>query len=267
MKKLVIWALFDSGNGCYRQAVEKYFSDVFEIYSIGLDKEAKHTHFISLNLADTSELFGNSQLFETLDTLPAPTILLASPPCESWSNATNIKDGSIYWKRPVTRNLFGETRTHDFALVTKREFYTKTQHWISNPNYVRVLFSRVNGELCAVNTSRIIERYQPKIFVIENPSYGKLWRYYQHVLNFSGIKNIVCYNDYDENFSQKPTCFYSNVDLHLKVAQYRQSAFTISNSKKARARHQKVISGYNNRSNIPLSLIKEILEHCLFYLN
>lgn len=266
MSKPVIWALFDSGNGCYKQAVEVYFKENFEIFSIGLDRENKHDHFISLDLANYGELFGDGRLFERLDQLPPPTIVLASPPCESWSNATNIRDGSIYWKRPVVRNLFGESRTDDFALVTKREFYKKTMHWVANPNYTRVLFSRINGELCALNTVRIIERYRPKIFVIENPSYGKLWRYYRHVLNFAGIKNIVCYNDYDGAFSQKPTCFYSNVNLNLKVAQYKPSAFTISSSKKAKQRGQKVISGYNKRSNIPLVLIKELLEHCLFHL-
>lgn len=264
--KPVIWALFDSGNGCYKEAVRKYFHEVFEIYSIGLDKEKKHHHFLSLNLADYGELFGDNHLFEALDQLPVPDIILASPPCESWSNATNIKDGSIYWKRPVIRNLFGEYRTSDFALVTKREFYKKTVHWVSNPNYSKILYSRMNGELCALNTTRIIRRYKPKIFVIENPSYGKLWRYYHEVLNFSGIKNIVCYNDYDEKFSQKPTCFYSNIPLELKSPQYRPAAFTIGSSQKAKKRHQQVISGYNQRSNIPLSLIKDILDHCLLYL-
>ncbi|MDR0298791.1 MAG: DNA methyltransferase [Streptococcaceae bacterium] len=264
--KPVIWALFDSGNGCYKQAVEAYFKEEFEIFSIGLDRENKHDHFISLDLADDGELFGTSELFATLDQLPTPQILLASPPCESWSIATAIRDGSIYWKRPVVRNLFGESRTDDFALVTKREFYKKTLSWVSQPDYTRTLFSRINGELCAVNTVRLIERYRPKIFVIENPASGKLWRYYRHVLNFSGIRNIVCYNDYDEAFSQKPTCFYSNLNLNLKVAQYKPAAFTIGRSQKAKARGQKVISGYNKRSDIPLTLIQDILSHCLIYL-
>jgi site-specific DNA-cytosine methylase len=121
-------------------------------------------------LSDYGELIGKKQLFETLDKLPSPDIILASPPCESWSNATNPKDGSIYWKRPVIRNLFGEFRTDDFALVTKKEFYKKTVNWASNPDYTKMLYSRMNGELCALNTTRIVQHYQPKIFVIENSS-------------------------------------------------------------------------------------------------
>lgn len=263
MAKVVIWALFDSGNGCYKQAVKQYFEERFEIYSVGIDIENKNSDFISLNLANNGELFGDDSLFERLDELPKPKIILASPPCESWSNATNTRDGSIYWKRPLVRNLFGESRTDDFALVTKKEFYKKTLNWVSSPNYTRVIFSRVNGELCALNTMRIIKRYHPKIFVIENPATSKLWRYYREVLNFNAKKNVVCYNDYDPHFSQKPTCFYSNIDLNLKVPQYRKGDYTIGGSKKARERHQTLISGYNKRSNIPLLLIKDILENCL----
>lgn len=37
--KMVIWALFDSGNGCYKQVGDTM--DDVEIYSIGLDIENK----------------------------------------------------------------------------------------------------------------------------------------------------------------------------------------------------------------------------------
>ncbi len=82
MKK-VVWALFDSGNGCYKRSADEI--EEIEIYSIGLDIENKNSHFINLNLADYSRLFGNNQLFETLDKLPHPDLIIASPPCESWS--------------------------------------------------------------------------------------------------------------------------------------------------------------------------------------
>ena len=163
----------------------------------------------------------------------------------------------------MVRNLFGEGRTKDFALVPKREFYQKTQNWVSRPSYTRMVLSRMNGELCAFNTMRIIKHYRPLVFVIENPATSQLWRYYREILNFNGMKNIACYNDYDEAFSQKPTCFYSNLDLCLKVPQYRQALYTIGSGHKVKKRHQKMISGYNKRSNIPLLLIKDILTACL----
>ena len=49
---MIVWALFDSGNGCYTQAAKEY-SDI-EIYPIGMDIENKNDHFINLNLADYS---------------------------------------------------------------------------------------------------------------------------------------------------------------------------------------------------------------------
>jgi len=90
---IVIWALFDSGNSCYKKAVEKYFSDTFEIYSIGIDKENRKQNkdqFVHLDLADYSELFGGNALFEKLDQLPQADIILSSPPCESYPDKTII---------------------------------------------------------------------------------------------------------------------------------------------------------------------------------
>lgn len=70
----MVWALFDSGNGCYSKAAKK-FEDI-EIYSIGIDRKNKSNHFINLNLADYSRLFGDNTLFDHLDSLPNPDLSL-----------------------------------------------------------------------------------------------------------------------------------------------------------------------------------------------
>lgn len=88
---MIVWALFDSGNGCYTQAAKEY-SDI-EIYPIGMDIENKNDHFINLNLADYSRMFGDNTLFDTLDKLPSPDLIIASPPCESWSVASAMWGG------------------------------------------------------------------------------------------------------------------------------------------------------------------------------
>lgn len=62
---MIVWALFDSGNGCYKRSADEF--EEIEIYSIGLDIENKNHHFINLNLADYSRMFGNNLMFETLD--------------------------------------------------------------------------------------------------------------------------------------------------------------------------------------------------------
>lgn len=60
---MIVWALFDSGNGSYTKGVKKLGKDI-EIYPIGIDIENKNHHFINLNLADYSRLFGIT-LFST----------------------------------------------------------------------------------------------------------------------------------------------------------------------------------------------------------
>ena len=53
---MIVWALFDSGNGSYTKGVKKLDKDI-EIYQIGIDIENKNNHFINLNLSDYSRLF------------------------------------------------------------------------------------------------------------------------------------------------------------------------------------------------------------------
>ena len=70
---MIIWALFDSGNGSYYQVAKDM--DGVEIYSIGIDRENKNDHFINLDLADYSRLFGDNKLFDELDELPKPPLV------------------------------------------------------------------------------------------------------------------------------------------------------------------------------------------------
>ena len=109
---MIVWALFDSGNGSYTKGVKKLDKDI-EIYPIGIDIENKNHHFINLNLADYSRLFGDNTLFDTLDKLPKPDLIIASPPCESWSNASAMDRGNACWKQEQGDSLlmaeFGNT--------------------------------------------------------------------------------------------------------------------------------------------------------------
>ena len=66
-KKMIVWALFDSGNGSYTKGVNALNSSGganIEIYPIGIDIEKKNNHFINLNLADYSRLFGDNTLLK-----------------------------------------------------------------------------------------------------------------------------------------------------------------------------------------------------------
>lgn len=243
---MIVWALFDSGNGCYKRSADEI--DDIEIYSIGLDIENKNNHFINLNLADYSRLFGDNTLFCTLDELPRPDLIIASPPCESWSVASAMKNGNACWKREVSDSLFEPQTPLSRFTVRNYTDYDGTQF-----KQDKSLIKRINGELCAFNTIEIIKKYNPKYYIIENPAHGRLWEYVDKILGFKiPFDNLTYYNNYDYPIS-KPTKFKSNVNLNLKSENIPNDV--IFNSGFSR--------DYNERSNIPKKLVDEMFRKIL----
>ena len=250
MEKMTVWALFDSGNGSYTKGVKALNEDGgfnIEIYPIGIDIEHKNDHFINLNLADYSRLFGDNTLFDVLDQLPKPDLIIASPPCESWSNASAMTGGNACWKQEdLSDSLFIPQK--EASMFTIRNASDYEEAYI-NYKYDRQFMKRVNGELCAFNTIEIIKRYNPKYFIIENPASGRLWKYIEDVMDFKlPYLNITRYNNYDYPL-QKPTKFASNIDLKLKNDIIKQDVEWKHFSK-----------SYNERSNIPQKLVKTIFK-------
>jgi len=240
---LIVWALFDSGNGCYKQAAEELVN--VEIYSIGLDYKNENQHFINLNLADYSRMFGDNTLFDTLDKLPSPHLIIASPPCESWSVASALKNGNACWKREnISDSLFEpQIKPSPFTIRYKLD-YQKSHN---NLNYGKQFLKRVNGELTVFNTIEIINRYKPNFYIIENPANAKIWEYIEEVIGFQLMfKNLTRYNNYGYPL-QKPTKFAGNIFLDLKNKVIKQDIKWGSFSR-----------DYNERSNIPLELAKDI---------
>lgn len=105
MSKYIAWALFDSETGDYTKAINKFFTDEVEVFGVGMSHYGKNsTHYLNFNLADFSELFtGESIGKRLLKNLPKPDIILASPPCESWSHMTGLNNGNIHWKRYASK--------------------------------------------------------------------------------------------------------------------------------------------------------------------
>lgn len=242
---MIVWALFDSGNGCYSQAA-KNFPEI-ELYSIGLDKEHKNDHFISLNLADYFHLFGDDRLFKTLDTLPTPDLIIASPPCESWSVASAMKDGNASWKQEKGDGLFDSQTPLSRFTIRDYKDYERYQY---KPE--KSLLNRINGELCTFNTIQIIKRFDPPIYIIENPAGSRMWEYIERVLGFEiPYDNLTYYNNYGYP-AKKATKFKSNVNLNLKKIAVPNELGVKRLDRKGGA--------YNARSNIPLDLIKDIFN-------
>ena len=195
-------------------------------------------------MADYSRLFGDNTLFDTLDKLPQPDLIIASPPCESWSVASAMKNGNACWKREdVSDSLFEPQTPLSRFTVRNHDDYDGTQF-----KQDKSLIKRINGELTVFNTIEIIKRYNPKYYIIENPAYGRLWEYVDKILGFKmPLDNFTYYNNYDYPIS-KPTKFKSNVYLNLKSENIPNDV--IFNSGFSR--------DYNERSNIPKKLVDDI---------
>ena len=237
---MVIWALFDSGNGSYYQVAKDM--DGVEIYSVGIDRENKNDHFINLDLADYSRLFGDNKLFDELDELPKPDLIIASPPCESWSVASAMPNGNACWKQDELENLFGTMKGSMFT-VRNYDEYEEYQFF---PR--KQLLTRVNGELTIFNTIEIIDRYKPNFYIIENPATSRVWEYIEKILGFKiRFDNLTYYSAYDYPV-MKPTRFGSNLNLNLSKERIKTD-INMNN-----------FHGYNNRSNIPHNLVEVILK-------
>ena len=220
-----------------------------------MDIENNHTNFIHLDLGSLGELFGDDSMWSKLDELPSPDIILCSPPCEAWSMASAIKGGGNNCWRSVGETSSIRTKAELDAINATGTPYRRI--------YWKAKYRRLNGEATAFNTLRIIERYSPKVWVIENPQTSQLWKYYKDVCGFEGYKNLAHYHAYDiENFTKKPTVFYSNIPLSLKTSREKPQLF-FKKSEADLVGGKDISRSYNVRSRIPLELIKDILEQIL----
>lgn len=253
---MIAWALFDSGNGSYTKAVNelnKELEEEIKIFPIGIDIEKKNNHFIELDLSDYKRMFGDNTLFNTLDELPKPDLIIASPPCESWSVASAMKNGNACWKQEKIEDngFFSSTQELSRFTIRTQKDYDEDKKILK---YDKQFMKRINGELCVFNTIEIIKRYNPKFFVIENPSSGRIWDYIEDVMGFKlAYKNPTRYNNYGYKIS-KPTKFASNIDLKLKNKLIKNEV-----------NWNKFSKSYNERSNIPQELVidifKEVIKH------
>lgn len=244
---MIVWALFDSGNGCYKQVADTM--EELELYSVGLDVQNKNTHFINLNLASYDYVSKENEIYKTLDKLPQPDLIIASPPCESWSVASSMKDGNACWKQEKGDDCLFSPQT-PLSKFTIRDYkdYEKYQYF-PEKQFIR----RINGELCTFNLIEIIKKYKPKYYIIENPAFSRIWEYIEKILGFEiEFENPVKYGNYDDYPISKPTKFKSNIKLNLNNANV-----------KTKVNWENFSKDYNTRSNIPLSLIKEIFKQIL----
>lgn len=234
----VVWALYDDGNCSYKKAIEKYFDGQYIVYCVGINKAPfEDTENYKYRQIDLSLI--NSKLIKQLSKLPQPDIILASPPCESWSGAD------------CNGRMFKSIDDKGNWIVQNKNFYDEYNEKcnpVKRRYFIQKEKSRILGETTIGATIEIIKYFNPKIWIIENPQTSKTWTYQKYHWNFLGNENLAYYSSYDNNFSKKPTIFKSNLKLNLKT-------------NKALSNKDHMARGsYSKRSSIPSLLIKDIFD-------
>ena len=242
-RNFVVWALYDDAESSYKKAIKKYFKNI-DVHSVGInnvtfsEKQNFFYHKIDLSL-------NNFNLIDDLKKLPKPDIILASPPCESWSGADCA--GKMF--RSIDKN-------GNWIVKNKKYYdkYNKTAHPVKRRYFIQKERSRLIGESTIGGTIEIIQHFKPSIWVIENPQSSKTWQFQKNHWDFNGIENLTYYSSYDKNFSPKPTIFKSNIHLNL-----------LSIKQKGNRDHM-AKGSYGKRSSIPELLIKHIVNECILHI-
>lgn len=147
-----ILALFDDGNGSVKKALPDH-----EVVSVGIGNAD-----IVMDLSDLKNI---KKLVDMHKENPFD-LLMASPPCESWSFATAGDNGNAYRdKNSLALRTFQNWKKHPYVSV--RKLVERNAPEIPAV-YSRYLRKGVNGDLTALFTAELVKALGIP-FVIENP--------------------------------------------------------------------------------------------------
>jgi len=228
-----ILALFDDGNGSVKKALPEH-----DVVSVGIGNAD-----IVMDLADMKNI---KKLVDMHKTEPFD-LLMASPPCESWSFATATRGGGNAYRDKETLQLRTFDNWKELKYPSISKLVARNAPEISEV-YSRYLKGGINGDLTALFVFELVKALEIP-FVIENPLSSMLFeRMTRNGLDF--IKNSACYSAYSDEFPLKRTGFASNVEMTLKNA--NTAKFRMKQLKSNR----KIL-----RSAIPADLIKDIVSY------
>lgn len=227
-----ILALFDDGNGSVKKALPEH-----DVVSVGIGNAD-----IVMDLSDLKNI---KKLVDMHKENPFD-LLMASPPCESWSFATAGDNGNAYrCKETLRLRTFDDWKRHPYTSI--KRLVDRNAPEIPEI-YSRYLKGGVNGDLTALFVCELVKALEIP-FVIENPQSSMLFeKLKREGLDF--VKNTACYAAYSEEFPLKRTGFASNVGMNLKKTNKAKFAFQDWKGNRGIV-----------RSSIPSDLIKDIVSY------
>ena len=227
-----ILALFDDGNGSVKKALPEH-----DVVSVGIGNAD-----IVMDLSDLKNI---KKLVDMHKENPFD-LLMASPPCESWSFATAGDNGNAYrCKETLRLRTIDDWKKHPYTSI--KRLVDRNAPEIPEI-YSRYLKGGVNGDLTALFVCELVKALEIP-FVIENPQSSMLFeKLKREGLDF--IKNTACYAAYSEEFPLKRTGFASNVEMNLKKTNKAKFAFGDWEGNRGIV-----------RSSIPVDLIRDIVSH------
>lgn len=231
----VFWLLFDDGTMSYYNAL-KYTAmlngDV--LVPMGIQKHDDIDEYVCIDLS-----LSNRKLIDKLNCLPAPDVILASPPCEAFGNANtmSIITGDLQFK---DYEWFEETN------ITKAKMQRR--------NFYGMWNTLLLGMSTLLTTVKVIKMFNPKIWCIENPQTSKMWGVISKLKLLGGIKNNVWYSDFSITHSRKPTTLFSNIVYKFNPLFERKKETRGMGLRNTRL-------GHNERSDIPEELILQIYDN------
>lgn len=232
------------GKNSVRKALEKN-KKKYQIFTFDIVEESENFKNLVVDLSQNNIV----EVFQNLikqKKIKKPDIIVSSPLCQTFSSAmqsiSNLPDkkGKFFSGNPY--------RYWDYEKKLVKNWPENKQiKWNgfcgnSYPQgYLQVPISVAElGNRCIENVIQLINFFKPKTWYIENPAKSLIWKYIKYNLKFEfGYKNIAHYSAYNNNFSKKPTCFLSNVEMKLKKIKKGQMSIKKINEKE----YQLILSG------------------------
>lgn len=250
---MVIWALYDDGNGCWNQL------KIDNLYSIGINDNPTWENYFQVDLS-----VSNQKLIQQLKKIEKqtgrPDLIVASPPCESWSIADNVH--RLF--RTIDKKINKECKIAAvMSFFTPKNYADLNAKYISQNkkhltrDYYKQVARWINGIQTITACKQIIEYYNCD-YLIENPRTSKIWDYCKHALDWEfEYKNIFFYNNWNENYTPKPTLMCGSFEIEQTE---EQKKFRANGKHLAFGRKGFINFDYNKKSEIPQEILLKIIE-------